>query len=370
MRDELKVNDMIIAIDDLDVQHMSHVEVGKLLCKSKLNTKRKISIIREPGMLAKQSAISSSPRRSINSNRTSYSSAELFVSRYAKETHAQSSFTHPKVEAGDLNIHLRGPLISDIEENPQSIEEELTKLFARKRNTEHDQSLELQGFQLEGDPLKVHEDRFNAMVAEAEPRRVRVAPPADNSCGNGDPLAAHVDRFFDMVAKPGDPLEVHEDRFNAMLAEAEPRSSKGRDRQAADRVNAHGTGVTEKDTNAELPEQSVWRNFSVPAMGPDSVERAKAYDKHVHRQRKGSSKTNADKCSQSTEIGPEVIQVITEYGLGPWTEYEAENDHCHTTAELDLAPKAQGKGSLTKRIEVASLPFTEELTKRCNDQDS
>ncbi|KAL7528239.1 hypothetical protein ACHAXR_002341 [Thalassiosira sp. AJA248-18] len=47
LRDQIQVNDIIIAIDDEDTQQMSPVEVGKLMSRKKMNDERKISILRE-----------------------------------------------------------------------------------------------------------------------------------------------------------------------------------------------------------------------------------------------------------------------------------------------------------------------------------
>ncbi|KAL7530950.1 hypothetical protein ACHAXR_003765 [Thalassiosira sp. AJA248-18] len=47
VRDQIQVNDIIIAIDDEDTREMSPADVGNLLSRKKMNDKRKISIVRE-----------------------------------------------------------------------------------------------------------------------------------------------------------------------------------------------------------------------------------------------------------------------------------------------------------------------------------
>jgi len=47
VQNQLQLKDKIIAIDDVDVQQLSPVVVGMLLCRTRMNERRKISIIRE-----------------------------------------------------------------------------------------------------------------------------------------------------------------------------------------------------------------------------------------------------------------------------------------------------------------------------------
>ena len=47
LREQVQLQDKIIAIDDEDVQELSSIEVGKLLCRNKERAKRKITIVRE-----------------------------------------------------------------------------------------------------------------------------------------------------------------------------------------------------------------------------------------------------------------------------------------------------------------------------------